>query len=169
MQLLTIFQSFFSLRPLRMYRRKRPVVETFPATEQLYRRYRRADFSNGMILPSALNFPKKDENSGPSVNRSLLSKPKDVLGTDKGKLSAWGVYQFPVSCIPSDCICPTTSRRFTFFPKHVPLRNNYAHSEIWCDAIPRQNAGYIIPTSLVRKEVRAMIQRNSRPVILAKV
>ena len=150
-----------------MYRRWRPVVSGFRADELLYRRHRREDTLNGIILPGALAFPEKDENTGQSVNRSAYSRPEDALWITTKRLDGMGVFSFPVSCLPEELICPSTARRFTFWPKHVPLRNNYAHSEIWSDDLPRRNAEYVLPTKLVRKELRARIQQNSRVVINA--
>jgi hypothetical protein len=120
-----------------------------------------------VILPSALKFPKKGENTGQSFNRSLFSRPKDALWDDSRRLDGWGVYQFPVALIPQEAECSQTQRRFTFFPKHVPRGKNYSHSEIWCDELPERNAGYVLPTELVKKELRAIIQKHSRTVIEA--
>src|SRR5581483_5978571 len=131
------FRSIFQLRPFRMYRRWRPIVNTFHAGEWLYRRHRRADIQAGVILPSALKFPNQDENTGQSVNRSSLSMPTDALWTPEGRLDGWGVYEFPVSCLRATARCPDTGRQFTFFPRHVPLWNNYSHSEVWCEELPR--------------------------------
>jgi hypothetical protein len=143
-------------------------VNYFLADELLYRRCRREDILNGTILPSALQFPKKGENTGQSVNRGRFSRPEDARWTETERLDDWGVFQFPVSCLPQEATCRDTARRFSFFPMHVPLRKNYAHSEIWCDEVPPQNAGYILPTKLVKKELRAMIQKHSQVVIPAQ-
>jgi hypothetical protein len=151
-----------------MYRRWRPVIPEFQATEDLYRRYRRADTREGLILPSALQFPKKGQNTGHSVNRGLFSRPEDALWNEAGRVEGLGVFAFSVSTLPEEATCPETGRKFAFSPKHVPLKRNYAHSEVWCDNIPPQNAGYILPTRLVQKELRAKIQKNSRIVIPAE-
>jgi hypothetical protein len=151
-----------------MYRRWRPVVNDFPTHELLYRRYRRSDAVDGTLLPSAIQFPKKGENTGQSVNRSAFSKPEDARWAEAERLDAWGVFQIPVSCLPRQATCGDTGRQFTFFPKHVPLNKNYAHSEIWCDEVPSSNAGYALPTGLVKKEFRAMIQKHSRIIIAAE-
>lgn len=154
-----------------MYRWGRPVIERFQANERLYRRYSKRDYDStkGVLLPSALRFPKKDElTSGSSVNRGSLSRPADALWNDKRRLSGMGVYEFPVSCLPIEQICPNTGRRFTFFPKHVPLWNNYAHTEVWCDSIPRKNANYVLPTDEVKKIVRANIQKHHGVAIAAQ-
>jgi hypothetical protein len=150
-----------------MYRRWRPAADDFRPSELLYRRYRREDTKNGVILDAALPSPRKVETTGPSVNRERFSRPEDTLWTDTGKLDGLGVFQFPVSCLPRDITCATTARRFAFMPKHVPLTKNYAHSELWCDEVPTKNAGYVVPTKLVWKEVRATIQKNSQIVITA--
>jgi hypothetical protein len=166
-QIFSFLRNIFPLRPLRMYRRWRPVVHGFQADELLYRRHRREDALNGVILPAALAFPKKNENTGQSVNRSAYSRPEDALWGPTKRLDGMGVFEFPVSCLPEELVCPTTARQFTFWPKHVPLGNNYAHAEIWSDELPRRNAGYVLPTKLVCKELRARIQKSSRLVINA--
>jgi hypothetical protein len=155
-----------------MYRRGRPVDEYFKPNEHVYRRYFKNDYDlvRGVLLPSALRFPKKDDlTTGSSVNRSSLSRAEDALWTNKQRLPDAGVYQFPLACLPAEEECPKTGRRFTFFPKHVPLWNNYAHTEIWCDSLPRANAAYVLPTEEVKKVVRAMIQKNHRIAIRAAV
>jgi hypothetical protein len=164
-----LFQIIFPIRPLRMYRRGRRVVTAFQPDEQLYRRFRRNDAMDGVILPSALQFPNKDDNTGQSANRSLFSLPEDALWTDNEKLDGWGVFRFPASCLPEEAVCSQTQRRFTFFPRHVPLRKNYAHSEVWCDELPRTNSAYVLPTKIVKKEFRARIQKYSQIVIPAEV
>jgi len=151
-----------------MYRRWRAVKDSFGTNEQLYRRFRRTDLVNGELVPSALKFPKKGEATGQSVNRSAFSKPEDALWDEEKRYDGWGVFQFPVACLPSELTCPDTGRRFTFFPKHVPVRKNYAHSEIWCDRLPRAHAGYVVPTSLVKLELRALISQNIQVVLTAQ-
>src|SRR5579859_814162 len=123
MRLFRAFHNIFPLRPFRMYRRGRPVVSHFSGDEQLYRRYRRADSQNGVILPSALKFPNQGE-FGQSVNRSSFSRPEDALWTPTERLDGWGVFEFPVASLPEDVTCSATRKRFTFFPKHVPIRKN---------------------------------------------
>ncbi len=169
MRIFTLFQNIFPFRPFRMYRRGRPVVNHFRVNEQLYRRHRRRDIQDGVFVGAVLQFPKNGDNTGQSVNRSAFSRPEDALWTDNGRLHGWGVFQFPVSCLPEKSVCAATGRQFTFFPKHVPLKNNFAHSEIWCDQLPRKNAEYVLPTRFVRKELRARIQKHSRIVIEAEL
>ena len=152
-----------------MYRLGRPVVENFQKNELMYRRFCLRDVSNGVILPSALKFPKRGDNTGQSANRSLFSQAQDALWTDNRKMNGWGVYGFPVACLPKESVCSHTQRRFTFFPRHVPVRNNYAHSEVWCDDLPSKNSGYVLPTEIVKKEFRATIQKHSKTFIAPRV
>lgn len=161
------FRAIFRLRPFRMYRRWRPVVILFKQDETLYRRHRRMDVANGVILPSALPSPRPTETSGPSVNRSQFSRAEDTLWTHTERLDGLGVFEFPVSCLPREVVCGSTAKRFFFMPKHVPLTKNYAHAEIWCDHAPRPDGKFVAPTKLVWKEVRATIQKNSRIVLTA--
>lgn len=163
------FRHIFPLRPFRMYRRGRPIVDAFQPDERLYRRHRREHVQSGVILPSALQFPKQGEKTGQSVNRSGFSRPQDALWSENERLNGWGVFQFPASCLPIQLICSNTDRRFTFFPRHVPLARNYAHSEVWCDEIPARRSGYMVPTKIVRKELRAIIQKHSTIIIEAEV
>ena len=149
-------------RPKRMYSNGRPPVDAFVPTERLYRRFNRDHVVDNQIVVAALSFPNTGENSGQSVNRSQFSEPQDVLWQDhiEERYDGWGVFAFPVSCLPAEITCHDTARRYTFFPKHVPLERNYAHSEIWCDTLPRSNASYVKPTASVRKKLRALIWQH---------
>jgi hypothetical protein len=155
-------------RPRRMYRRGRPVVPVFRPTEKLYCRFRKQDIVGGVLLPPALKFPKGKDNTGHSVNRSRFSTARDALWGKTTRHEGLGVFQFPVSCLPAVLICRDTKRQFTFFPRHVPLENNYAHSEIWCDHHPPQGGQYVLPTALVKKELKAAISRSHTVVIPAQ-
>lgn len=62
-----------------------------------------------------------------SVNRSKYSQADDVLYPD---WSEWGIVRFVVGDVP-DCIRSEAARDHQFRPAHVPLEENYAHSEIW--------------------------------------
>jgi hypothetical protein len=166
-RLSVFFRNIFPLRPLRMYRRWRPAIADFASDELLYRRHRRSDVANGVILPSALPSPRPNETSGPSVNRSLFSKPEDTLWTSRERLDGLGVFEFPTGCLPQQIVCANSHRTFLFCPKHVPLKNNYAHTEIWCNEPAAGNINYTAPTRLAWKEVRATIQKNSQIVIAA--
>lgn len=81
----------------------------------------------------------------------------------------WGVYDFPVEALPTESTCPITGRAYTFFPKHEPLDNNYAHTEIWCDDLPRTSSPPTEPTKAVKKELRAIISQSITIRIEAQV
>lgn len=147
-----------------MFRRGRPVVSLFRPDEQLYRRFAHRDTVNGELTPACLQFPKKNAQTGHSVNRSAFSKPEDVLWVGIERLEGAGIFQFAVRSIPDELSCAQTNNRYAFFPQHVPLDDNYAHTEIWCDHIPRQNAGYVLPNSLVKKEFRARLLKSAQIV-----
>ena len=149
-------------RPRRMYRNGRPIVDDFLPAERLYRRFKRNELVNGTLVAAALSFPNTGEDTGQSVNRSRFSRPQDVLWKDEEetRYEGCGVVRFSVSCLPEELICSQTKLRYTFFPRHRPLQRNYAHSEIWCDTLPPSNSRYVKPTSLVRKELRAIICQN---------
>ncbi len=149
-----------------MFRRGRAVVPNFKPSEQLYRRFRRQDIVNGELTPAALRFPAQ---TGHSVNRSRFSRPEDVLWVEANKLEGFGIFQIAVAVIPGELVCRETGRRFTFFPKHAPHEDNYAHSEIWCDNIPPQNAGCVVPTKIVKKEFKARISRNLQVIKAAEI
>ena len=153
-------------RPKRMFMRGRPAMDTFEPDESLYRRFRQADIVNGQIVAASLQFPKTGEDTGQSFNRSTFSQAEDVLWHDNSeeRYEGWGFLEFPVSCLPAEEICPNTHNRYTFFPKHVPLEKNYAHSEVWCDTLPRSNDRYVRPSASVRKALRAIISQEIRIV-----
>lgn len=78
----------------------------------------------------------------------------------------WGVLSFRTVDIPAFLLpeAPTHS----FFPKHVPLRDNYAHSELWCDRIPATGE-YQQPSKRVKKLCRAILSQRVVVEIVAAV
>ena len=147
------------------------MVDAFRASELLYRRFRRAQIVKGEVVAASLQFPTTGSNTGQSVNRSEFSKAKDALWYDdtEERYEGWGVFQFPVSCLPSAETCPDTTRVYRFFSKHVPLDKNYAHSEVWCDTIPATNIAYVRPSAKVRKQLRTIISQELKIVHSADV
>jgi len=85
----------------------------------------------------------------------------DVLWNESGVRSDLGVFDFPITCLPDQLECAQTGRRFLFWVKHVPLIANYAHSEIWCAEPLVSSAVSVVPTKLVKKELRARIAMHS--------
>jgi hypothetical protein len=111
--------------PERLWTGNRLVNPNFEPDEFLYRRFNSRNVApNGKILPTAFKFP------GCSVNRSLYSKPDDVLLHDHPKYKNWGIAQFTVSQASISGSCPKGDYSFQVF--HVPTPDNYSHSEIEC-------------------------------------
>ena len=124
----TTLLRFLKLRPLRMYRRKRPEDQNFRPSEDLYMRYKDRGFSiPTQPAPSAAQIIRElIRPTDQSVIRSKYSQPEDVLFP--GYFS-WGILAFPVSDIPGS-LFTGTGILIQFKLTHVPLWNNYAHSEI---------------------------------------
>jgi hypothetical protein len=116
-------------RPDRMYRRDRPVVPHFDSHELLYLRFGLDDFVDGQLVTAALRIP------GQSVNRGSFSSPEDVLFHPEGDYNGLGAVEFKVEDIPVTVVGEQDST-FMFFMQHVPLEENYSHSEVWSDKPP---------------------------------
>ena len=129
-----------------MYRRGRPVLPDFDGEESLFLRYGREDFVHGQLLPGCIRFPKT------SVNRGSLSEPEDVLFADDGRFNGLGVVQLRVSDIPPR-ITQEQGPAYDFFMRHVPEADNYSHSEIWSDQVPR-TGDYRAPSRTVKLKFR---------------
>ena len=140
----------------------------FDAAELLFRRLRKDQLVGDQIAASAMSFPKQATGSKPSVNRSRFSRPQDALWTETEYLEKMGVFSFPVGCLGPELVCPDTGNRYECFARHVPLDKNYAHSEVWADTVPRSAEGYSYPSSKVRLEIRARIQKNQQIHIFPK-
>ena len=98
----------------------------FDDAEDLYRRFP-PEFRDGKsIALEALELPDM------SVNRAKYGPPKWLLLDDD--FSGWGVFGFEVGQIPRE-IMQHGILKYTFGPRHRPLKNNYPHSEVWafCD------------------------------------
>jgi hypothetical protein len=108
-------------RPARMMRNGRPINNNFEPQERLFFR-----------LPPDIDIGPDDKPDAScikypdmSVNREKESEPDDVIFG----FSGWGVAAFMVADVPP----PLKSEggpEFTYKVEHVPLENNYAHSEV---------------------------------------
>jgi hypothetical protein len=133
-------------------------VDVFGGDELLYRRYLSEHFTGGKILPASFRFPKQ------SFNRSLFSKPEDVLHVHccNGMLltpeGAWGVLECRVSALPSP-VSATDGRSYVFSPKHVPEPTCYAHSELWCRKNLSDTDEYDNPPTSVKESFRIKLAR----------
>jgi hypothetical protein len=144
-----------------MHRSGRPEDQAFEATEKLFRRYTRAHYINGQFSNTgfALDSPQ-------SVNREKYSELTDVLFSEADEFLNWGVLSFKVEDLPSSF--PSDDPRYTFFPKHIPMEDNFAHSEVWCDKVPRTGS-YVKPSKSARKLFRALLSQRVVVEILATV
>lgn len=148
-------------RPDRMRRNGRPDDQTFEATEKLFRRYTRAHYFNGQVSNTGISF-----DSAPSVNREKYSQPQDVIFDEAEEFANWGVLSFRVSDLPT--AFPLEDPQYGFSPKHVPMENNYSHSEVWCDVLPAMGM-YVKPNKQVRKLFRALLSQRCVVEIIATV
>lgn len=116
----------FSL-PNRLIRDGRDVDDNFEPREKLYHRFNKLQQSEGVLYPASIRFPDF------SVNRGKYSEPNDVLLYDYPSVIDWGVASFKVEDIPP----PHTTGEgteyettYSFAVKHVPIEENYSHSEV---------------------------------------
>jgi hypothetical protein len=131
-----------------MRRNGRPEDLVFEGTEKLFRRYRTEHIVSGSFTGVGLSFK-----NAPSVNREKYSQVTDVLFSETNDFESWGVLSLQAQQIPSPV--PPENPRYTLGPKHSPLEDNYAHSEIHCESIPP--IGYVEPAPPVRKMLRATL------------
>jgi hypothetical protein len=132
-----------------MIRGDRPVLPDFDAVEVLYLRYFSDHFVDGQLSPAAIRFPKQ------SVNRGLHSEPEDCLFSEQGIYNGLGVVDFQIADVPAKVSQPQ-GPAYIFFLRHVPLPDNYAHSEIWSDQAPG-SGDYREPSKTVKLEFRVRL------------
>jgi hypothetical protein len=135
-----------------MRRNGRAEDQIFAATEKLFRRYTRAHYINGQFSNTGFAF-----NSPQSVNRQKYSELADALFSETDEFLNWGVLSFKTEDLPASF--PPDNPRYSFFPRHVPMEDNYAHSEVWCDSVPAAGA-YIKPSNLTRKLFRTVLSQR---------
>jgi hypothetical protein len=107
--------------PQEMFRNGRPIDPNFLPDEELYIRFDRIDGKN--VDPACIKAPVQ------SVNRSKYSRAEWVLLARYPQFLDWGYGSFKVSDIPESI---TSEFNITHFYKveHVPLEDNYSHSEV---------------------------------------
>jgi hypothetical protein len=134
-----------------MRRNGRAQDDHFEPTEKLFRRYIQVHYMNGQFSNTGFPFPKQ------SVNRQKYSEATDVLFDEAERFVGWGVLSFKVDDLPASF--PPEAPRYTFFPKHEPLEDNYAHSVVWCDRVPGTRQ-YVEPSPQVKKLFRASLSQR---------
>jgi len=107
-----------------MMTRGRPAVQGFTDDEFLYRRFHPDHLDGNEIAIEAVELPDM------SVNRSRFGPPGWLLLEED--YEDWGVLAFRVRDIPPKReVWHEGVVAYALEPRHVPLRNNYPHSEIW--------------------------------------
>jgi len=147
-------------RPERMRRRGRLEDQEFSATERLFRRYTRSHYINGQFSNTGFNFDRQ------SVNREKYSEPGDVLFDEADLYEGCGVLSFRTQDLPISF--PPEHPQLSFSPKHVPMEDNYAHSEVWCDKIPATGE-YVTPSKSLRKLFRTILSQRVVIEIVATI
>jgi hypothetical protein len=143
--------------PERLKRNGRAADQEFAAAEKLFRRYTKLHYVDGQFTGIGLNLE-----SPPSTNREKYSEPADVLFSPTNQYAGWGVLSLAVQDIT--ITLPTDQARYSFSPKHMPLEDNYAHAEIWCD-LTEPTGQHVEPSPGVRKLFRTIIgQRATREI-----
>lgn len=147
--------------PATLKQNGRPEDPNFEPAEKLFRRYKSEHYVGGEFSNIGLPF-----STPPSTNRQKYSLPEDVLFSETGQFLSWGVLSFMVQDLPSHFSVEQMS--YIFFPKHAPLENNYAHSEVWCDRLPRTGT-HVVPSKQAKKLFRAYLSQRVSVVIEATV
>jgi hypothetical protein len=108
--------------PDEMLTKERKLDRHFADTEELFRRFAPENLEGARIAVDAIELPDM------SMNRSKFG-PADWLLLDEG-FDGWGVFAVKVGDIPKELL-HVGLFLYTFEPRHVPLKSNYPHSEIW--------------------------------------
>jgi hypothetical protein len=110
--------------PNEMKRNGRPRIKDFDPGEYLYRRVKPEDWADGDVDIEAIELPDM------SVNRSSLGPP-EWLRLAEERFETWAVIGFKVGEIPTNLMHLGVDI-YTFAPQHIPLEDNYPHSEVRC-------------------------------------
>ena len=138
----------------------RPEDPVFAGNEQLFRRFNSGHYVGGMLMPAALSFPRQ------SFVRSKYAVPTDVLDpacANGRDYAAWGILAIAVEDIPSEVRaenCPS----FEFWPKHEPIEECYAHTELWCNRTGQNHGVYKEPPTTIKTSFRALMSQRLRVV-----
>jgi hypothetical protein len=108
--------------PEAMLTKERKPDPHFADDEELFRRFSPDDLEGSRIAVDAIELPDM------SMNRSKYG-PADWLLLDEA-CEGWGVFAVQAGEIPRQLL-HLGKLLYTFEPRHVPLKYNYPHSEIW--------------------------------------
>jgi hypothetical protein len=136
-----------------MRRGGRGVDNSFRSKDRLYRRCVNEDIEGDRLLIARIGY------NDTSVNWSKYSRPWDVIFDYQGHgIARWLVRELPRG-IPENPPPGTKVELHDFAPSHVPLCENYSHSEIWV-----YRSGVRIrqlSSSLAKKQFRAIMSDRS--------
>ena len=147
--------------PERMSRNGRAADQEFAAAERLFRRYVKAHYVDGQFTGIGLSLEH-----APSTNREKYSELVDVLFSVTDEYAGWGVLSMTVQDVTMTL--PADVARYSFSARHVPLEENYAHSEILCDRV-EPTGQHVEPSPSVRKLYRTIIGQRASLEIEATV
>lgn len=133
-----------------MFRNGREVVPEFDQEELLYLRYSAIHFVDEKLTPEAI---RSDLNQ--SVNRGEFSEPADALFHERGSYNGLGVIGFKVGILPEK-IEPLDFPAYAFKVNHVPIEDNYSHSELFSDQIPATGR-HRVPGRIVKMQFKLKI------------
>jgi hypothetical protein len=109
--------------PPAIYRNGRPRDDAFTDEEVLYRRVEPGNWHQRLIDIAAIALPDM------SVGRSKYGHP-EWLRLEGEQYADWAVVGFRVGDIPRELLHVGTDT-WTFTVRHLPLDDNYPHSEVW--------------------------------------
>ena len=109
--------------PLGMLRNGRPRDPIFEKDEYLYRRVNPEHWHERLVDRAAIALPDM------SVGRGKYGHP-EWLRLEADDLQNWAVVGFQVKDLEGE-ILHQGIEKWTFEARHVPLDDNYPHSEIW--------------------------------------
>lgn len=131
-----------------MVRNGRGCDSEFHGWHPLYYRCTKEDLIDGKFIGARVRLPNT------SVNWGKYSKPWDVVFDNKG----CGIVMWCVRGLPAELptVLPDKNAKVhSFSPGHVPLDQNYSHSEIWCFKEGKRVEKSLPDT--VKKEMRTML------------
>jgi hypothetical protein len=108
--------------PEAMLTKERKPDPHFADDEELFRRFNPDDLDGTRVATDAIELPDM------SMNRSKYG-PAAWLLLDED-FQHWGVFAVKVGDLPRELL-HLGQFRYTFEPRHVPLKYNYPHSEVW--------------------------------------
>jgi hypothetical protein len=138
----------------------RPADQDFAAEERLFRRYKAEHYIAGQFTGLGLRL-----SNAPSVNRERYSVPEDVIFSETDEFAEWGVLSWRVQDVL--LALPEAAPQYAFRAVHVPLENNYAHSELVCSSAQEPNGAHVEPNSGTKKLFRTLMGQRAIVVIQA--